>query len=184
MTESLYVIEQSLQLLVDERDRAEANGDSEAIATIDRALTEYLTREAAKIDSYAGLIHQLDTEAELVKAEADRLHGRAKAMLARNDAIKAAALVAMQAHGVKELKTYRNTLRRQGNGGLQALEIAQLGAVPMEYRTVKSYSRCRNTETDGFGCIAQPADGAIAPAEEGEGYVQSWDRVIMQRGSL
>jgi len=97
---------------------------------------------------------------------------------------RSAAVVAMQAHGVKELKTYRNTLRRQGNGGLQALEIAQLGAVPMEYRTVKSYSRCRNTETDGFGCIAQPADGAIAPAEEGEGYVQSWDRVIMQRGSL
>lgn len=133
---SLYAIEESLQMLVDERERAEAEGDLEAVKAIDAALTEYLTREAAKIDSYAGLIHQLKADDEACAREMSRIRERRERAIALRRRLEANAIATMQAHGVKELKTYRNTLRRRGNGGLQALEIEQLGAVPMEYRTV------------------------------------------------
>ncbi len=122
MSESLYVIEQTLQDLIDLREAAETEGDNEAVAVVDGQLAEYLSRESVKIDSYAGLIHQISAERDECKAESDRLAARAKAMDNRVEEIKARALEAMQRFGVKKLNTPRNTLRIQGNGGLQPLD--------------------------------------------------------------
>lgn len=123
MSLSLYVIEDSLAQLAEAREAAEAEGDSEAIAVIDKEIAAYLTREVAKVDSYAGLIRRRLDDAKLLKAEAARLADRAKVAEADADRLKETALRVMQQFGVKELKTQTNTLRVQGNGGLEALDV-------------------------------------------------------------
>lgn len=128
---SLYAIEDSLQQLQEARDSAELEGDSEALKVIDQQFIEYLTKEVCKVDSWAGLIRRLEDEAEACAREATRLSDRAVAMKNRVTDLKATALFVMQRFDVKELKTPTNTLRRQVNGGLQALEVTERAALPM-----------------------------------------------------
>lgn len=139
--ESLYQIEDSLQQLADARAAAEADGDTEALKVIDQLEFNYLLQRGEKIDSYAGLIHRREDTADLCEKEAARLLDRAKA--ARNDVarLKQTALTVMQKFDVKELSTPTNTIRRQKNGGVQALEIGSLPDVPAEY---------------GIACITMP----------------------------
>jgi chromosome segregation ATPase len=135
MNLSLYTIEDSLQQLVDLREQAEAEGDSEALKVIEDQLAGYLKQEARKIDSYAGLIRTLKAEADLCEAEAERLTDRAKRADAFIERLKANALAVMQQFGVKELKTQINTIRRQKNGGLQALEVTETPwTLPNEFK--------------------------------------------------
>lgn len=135
MNLNLYVIEESLEMLTEARELAEAEGDSEALKVIDGEIEKYLTKEAAKVDSYAGLIRRTILEAEVCKAEAHRLLDRAKAAQADVDRLKQTALTVMERFGVKELKTPTNTLRVQANGGVRPLEITP-GAVPREFQEV------------------------------------------------
>lgn len=132
---TLYVIEGSLEQLAEARELAEGEGDSEAIKVIDAEIESYLTKEAAKVDSYAGLIRRRISEAELCKAEAQRLLERAKAAQDDVDRLKQTAVTVMERFGVRELKTPTNTLRVQANGGLQPLEITP-GGIPRELREV------------------------------------------------
>jgi len=136
MSLPLYVIEESLELLANARELAESEGDSEAINVIDAEIEKYLTREVAKVDSYAALIRRRDNEAALCREEAQRLIDRAKA--AENDVgrLKRTALAVMERFGVKELRTPTNTLRAQNNGGLQPLDIPIAEAVPEKFRTI------------------------------------------------
>ena len=62
MSPSLFVIEDSLALLAETREQAEAEGDTAAVQECDKALAAYLTAEAAKVDSYAGLIKRVAAE--------------------------------------------------------------------------------------------------------------------------
>ena len=120
---NLYQIEDSLQQLVDMREAAEAEGDSEALVVIDGQLREYLTKEAAKVTSYVALIRARQSVLEACEAEFQRIAVIRDA--AANDVtrLKANALAVMQQFGVKELKaTPGGGLRRQANGGRQALE--------------------------------------------------------------
>ena len=120
---SLYNIESALEQLDESRRAAEAEGDTDALSVIDAEIAAYLTREAAKIDSYAGLIRRRGDEAEDCEREAKRLADRAKALRADEQRLKDNALAVMQRFGVREMKSEKNTLRVQGNGGVQALEI-------------------------------------------------------------
>ncbi len=137
MNTSLYVIESSLQQLADLRDAAEAEGDTESLKEIDDQIAAYLTREAAKVDSYVGLIRRRMDDAASCELEADRLNERAKALLADVERLKANALRVMQAFDVRVISSAKNTIRRQANGGLQPLEIPMVDALPTEYKLIR-----------------------------------------------
>jgi Siphovirus Gp157 len=127
MSLSLWNIEQTLQDLADARESAEDAGDAEALKVIDSEIAAYLTKETAKIESYACLIRSKQTEANVLANEASRLLERSRRMNADVARLKENALVAMQAFNVTEFKTPSNTMRRQKNGGLQALEVDKFG---------------------------------------------------------
>ena len=136
MSLSLYNIEASLLELVRLREDAELEGDSEALKVIDQQLTEYVQqREPAKIDSTASLIHQLNDEADACNRQAERYAQRAKQRRDLIMRILRNVLFVMQSFGVKELKTPLNTLRRQANGGIQALDCVPLEQMPIEFVT-------------------------------------------------
>jgi Siphovirus Gp157 len=125
--ESLYQIEDSLQQIADARAAAEADGDTEALKVIDQLEREYLTKQANKVTSYAGLIRSRQDRVEACEKEIDRMKALRDAAQADVERLKANALAVMQQFEVKSLTDERTGrgLRRQGNGGLQALEIAE-----------------------------------------------------------
>jgi hypothetical protein len=140
MSTSFYVIEDSLQQLADLREQAEAEGDSEALKVIDVQIGEYLLRESDKISSYVGLI-QLREDQELnCDREIDRWTGLRKKARADKERLKATALAVMQRFDVKALKDERTGqgFRRQGNSGLQPLEITETPWIlPNEFKRYK-----------------------------------------------
>lgn len=120
---TLYAIEESLAELIRLRELAEDEGDTEALPVIDQQIQEYAAREVKKVDSIAHAINTYELAAEHARAESKRLAGRAAAFTARADRIRNAALYAMQAQDIKAVETPTNTLKRQGNGGVQALDV-------------------------------------------------------------
>lgn len=137
MSISLYHIEAALQQLVDLREQAEAEGDSEALKVIDQQLREYLTKEAAKVTSYMGLIRSREATARQCNDEIERLQNIRAAAVGDIDRLKANALAVMQQFGVRELKaTPGGGLRIQNNGGVQALDVPEVEVLPIEYRNV------------------------------------------------
>lgn len=148
---TLYQIESDLAQLIEERDCAEYESDSEALAVIDGLIKDYIGREARKIDSGAALIKSDLATAKLLKEEAARLTDRAKAFENRAARIKAAWCEAMGAQGIKELKSEHNTILRKGNGGVRPLEIRQPELVPTELQTVTL--TCSRSDWDHLGAI-------------------------------
>jgi len=133
MNLTLYEIEDALAQLAEAREQAEHEGDAIQVAKIDDALEHYLSREAKKIDSYANLLKQMGDEVTLCRMEAARLHDRACAIENRRDAMKQNAMAVMNRFGVRSLKSARNTLRIQANGGLQAMDIYNPTGLPPEF---------------------------------------------------
>jgi hypothetical protein len=125
MSTSFYVIEDSLQQLADLREQAEAEGDSEALKAIDQEIALYLDREATKVSSYVGLIRLRQDQEENCAGEIERLTDLRNKARADVERLKAMALNVMQMFDVKALIDTRtgSGLRRQGNGGLQPLEL-------------------------------------------------------------
>jgi hypothetical protein len=132
---SLFVIEQSLQLLLDERLAAEEENDQEALAQIDKAIDEYFALEVRKVDKIAEAYRAYGAAATQADLEADRLHARAKQLHAVADRIKDRAKAAMEAFEVKRLETPLNRFRIQGNGGLQPMEITDPAALSDSVKT-------------------------------------------------
>jgi hypothetical protein len=125
MSLSLYNIEDSLQQLVDLREQAEAEGDSEALKVLNQQLAEYLTAECSKVTSYVALIRSREATVAQCRAEVERIHEIMLHAHADTERLKANALAVMQRFGVKELKaTPGGGLRRQANGGKEALEVS------------------------------------------------------------
>jgi len=134
MSLSLYTIEASLLELVRLREDAAGEGDSEALKEIDDSLREYLTAEAVKVTNYVSLIRDESATAEACERESERFADIARCKLANVARLKALALEAMQAFDVKELKaTPGGGLRRQANGGIQALDVAPDAQVAPQY---------------------------------------------------
>jgi len=123
---SLFVIEQSLVDLEELRATLVDEGDTEAVAAVDAQIKEWLTAEASKVTSYVGLIRSKQATVEAAKAEKARVDAILKAAEADVERLKANALAVMQRFDVKELKaTPGGGLRRQGNGGLEPLDIPE-----------------------------------------------------------
>ena len=133
---TLFEIEKDRQELLDMRDEAmEAGALPAELEAIDKALQEYECREVRKVDGTAHAITVYNQAADIVEAEIKRLQGRAKSLRGRADRIKANALAAMQAFGVKKLETPLHYLRVQGNGGLEPLTV-DMEVLPRSYQTV------------------------------------------------
>jgi len=121
---SLWQIEQSLVDLEELRATLLDEGDTEAVAAVDGQIQAWLTAEASKVTSYVGLIRSKQATVEAAKAEKARVDAILKAAEADVERLKANALAVMQRFGVKELKAMPGGgLRRQGNGGLEPLDI-------------------------------------------------------------
>ena len=130
MSPSLYIIEDSLQQLAELRDQAEAEGDSEALKVIEAQIGEYLTKEAAKVDSYAGLIQRETANAKLCREEANRLLELARKREAFVEMLKERAVAVMEQFGVRVIESPKHRMRVQGNGGLEPLEIPMQDRLP------------------------------------------------------
>lgn len=137
--ESLYLIESTLEQIQLSRAEAEGDGDSDALKVIDQIEREYLTKEGSKIDSYVGLIRKREDFIEACDREMERIASLRKSALGDVERLKGNALSVMQHFDVKMLKnelTGRG-LRRQVNGGMQALEITDADALPDNLQIVE-----------------------------------------------
>lgn len=132
---SLHRIETELMQLLEAREQAEADGElPENLKVFDVEIQRYVDAEIRKVDGVARAIRAAYSFAEEARFERERLEAREKAWTARAERIKAAALYAMQAAGVKVIETATNKLRLQKNGGLQPLEIDDEESLPVQFR--------------------------------------------------
>lgn len=124
---SLYQIQQTLLDMESARADAVEAGDQEAVAVIDAEMNAWLTREADKVTSFAGLILARKDLIENAKRAVERDKAILKAAEADVERLEGIALAVMQNFGVKEIKDSRtgHGLKRQGNGGVRALDIPE-----------------------------------------------------------
>ncbi len=158
---SLFVIEETLPLLMDERQDILAGAacsaclgtgaplnpcrtcnntgvriDQDALAAVDAAIVEYVKAEVRKADNIARYIKSCDEHATAKRREAERLTHEAKLDEERRDRVKAMVLQIMRDVDKKKIQGDTYTLSRVGNGGVQAVEVAQQDLVPEKFRTV------------------------------------------------
>lgn len=134
---SLYVIHQTLQELHELRQQVADDGDLEAAAAVDQQIREWLDRSPEKVTSYVGLIRSRENTVAACKAERARIKAIEDAADADIERLKSNVLEAMQRFDIKELSAKPGGgFRRQGNGGLEPLDIPTTLALPIEHRIV------------------------------------------------
>lgn len=151
---SLFAIESELLGLIDQREDAlerlaaataspELPGVenytpaiTEELAVVDGLIRDYLKREVKKVDSIAFCVKEFEARAEARKAEAERMKASADRDAETAKRIKEMVLQVMQEFGEKKLPGRLFTITRQGNGGVQALTIAQPDLVPDAFKRV------------------------------------------------
>jgi hypothetical protein len=127
--QSLYKIEQrflelSYQLEVaTQRIEAEEVGADDEYMRISAELEELIKTEIQKVDSVAGFVRYCERNAEVAKAEADRLNARSRMWLNTSDKLKQRIIQAMDLTDTKQLRGACNTITLAKNGGAQPLEI-------------------------------------------------------------
>ena len=143
---SLFQIESELLQLIDQREDAlerlskalgGADPEIEAeIATVNALIKEYVGREVRKVDGIAYAVKEYEARAVAKYAESGRLHNAALKDDETAKRIKQMVLEVMQEFGEKKLLGRLFTITRQGNGGVQALTIAQPDLVPLDMQCV------------------------------------------------
>lgn len=109
---------------------------NQELAALDGLIRQYITKELEKVDSTANVILDLGARSMIHRAEAERLY-----MLARNEddtvkRIKELVLSILDEFGEKRFRGKVHDLVSKGNGGVQALTIAQPDLVPDQFRMV------------------------------------------------
>jgi hypothetical protein len=126
---TLWEIETGLLELLEAREEAQT---PEAIAAVEQALAEYVTREVEKVDNIRGLIRHCEMVATAARQEARDQAERARVWEARRDRVKQLAQNVMEAHGRKRLEGRTGSLQVTGNGGVEPLVISDPAQVPEE----------------------------------------------------
>lgn len=135
MSASLYTIHQTLQELHELRQQVADDGDLEAVAAVDQQIAEWLDRSPEKVTSYVGLIRQRENTVAACKAERARIKAIEDSAEADIERLKSNVLGAMQRFDIRELSAKPGGgFRRQGNGGVEPVEIADVDDVPLEYK--------------------------------------------------
>lgn len=87
-----------------------------------------------KADNYARIIKNLSAEAEMVKAEAERLDRRRKSLESRADWLKRTLKANIEFIGKTKFKTTLFSFSISKNGGKQPMTITEnLGEIPNKY---------------------------------------------------
>lgn len=182
---TLLEISHEIIAMHDARQDAEDDGDAARVAAIDQELQVYLRAELAhKVDSVRNFIREQEHAAELYKAEAATLALKAKRAAETVERVKGFVLGIMQALNIPKYQGATHWIRKQANGGIKPLEIAQPDLVPDRYMlftvclTYDQYSRLcellRSQQIAVPPCISEaerePDNEAIRKAlERGEG---------------
>jgi hypothetical protein len=130
-TPSLYEIEKSLQMLMQDREETE---DPEELATIDAAIAEYVAKEIGKVDRIRAYIRYAENKVQAAKQAAAEATSYAQIWESRVRRVKDFALAAMDASGQKRLEGTAGTLSVRANGGVQPLVITDPAAIPRDCR--------------------------------------------------
>lgn len=154
---SLFQIESDLRAIVEQRCDAQERLDEleqahsaapnesigEAIHSVrdeitvaDGLIRAYIGKEVQKVDGIAHVLLELEGRRFLHTQEADRLKMLAAGEEATAKRIKDMVLLVMDEFGVAKLEGAIHDLKAQGNGGLQALTIAQPDMVPLDLKRV------------------------------------------------
>ena len=145
--ETLFSIEAELLGLLDQREDAEQR-HSEAkdmrlileieqeLKVIEGLIRDYVKAEVRKVDGCAFAIKEFEARAAARSQEAERMKASADRDAETAKRIKAMVLEVMQEFDEKKLPGRLFTISRQGNGGVQALTIAQPDLIPLEFKRV------------------------------------------------
>lgn len=126
MTRTLFNISEDLRTLADLLEEVGGEVTSEeAEAAIDSFFAELGAERNNKIDSYCGLIRELEAKADVRKLEANRLLS-----LAATDELTARKLkfrlhAFLQLHGEQKIETARFKISRVKNGGKTPVEFSE-----------------------------------------------------------
>lgn len=146
---SLFRIESELLQLIDQRedalermaamspDQLTASPEiGEEIAACEMLIKQYIKAEVKKVDGIAFAVKEYEARAVARSQEAARMKASADRDAETAKRIKSMVLEVMQEFGEKKIPGRLFTISRQGNGGLQALTIAQPDLVPLELKRV------------------------------------------------
>jgi hypothetical protein len=136
---TLLEIESALSELIIARAEAEATEDpaerEQALAAVDDALAEYVSREILKADSIIDFTRHLKRALEAAKEDRDYYARRASFLERTLNRVKEATQFAMELVGKKRIEGRHGYLTLRGNGGQQALTVDE-SLLPDEYRLV------------------------------------------------
>lgn len=134
---TLLDISQEIIALHDARQDAEDDGDAALVEKLDLKLMLYLKAELAhKVDSVRNFLREQEHAEEFYKAEAATLALKATRAGETVERVKGYVLGIMQALGIPKYQGDTHYIRRQGNGGIRPLEIAQPELVPDKYKLI------------------------------------------------
>jgi len=133
---SLYAIKTELSALVDAVAEVGLNSP-EAAAALAEHREALVAAFDDKADDYAALIRVCETRASARREESERMAALAKDDEALADRLRATLLTAMQEVGRSKVDTARFKLAVRRNGGKVPVEVADVDALPSEYRIPK-----------------------------------------------
>ena len=101
--------------------------------------TGALEERDLKLDNYAALIAELGYRAQARRAEAERLHSRARADEALAERLRYLLIQFFEGHGLKKVETARYCLTLRNNGGDRPLVVdpnIDPAALPQEFQRI------------------------------------------------
>jgi chromosome segregation ATPase len=124
MKRTLFDISEDLLTLADLLD--EQDGDvTETEAQFDAWFSELGEERDAKLDAYAYLIKETESEADRIKDEIDRLRARKTAAENKAKRLKERLEIFLKVQDIEKIKTDRFTFALQKPGGKPRVEVAE-----------------------------------------------------------
>jgi Gp157 protein len=108
----------------------------ESLAQIDTAIVEYVAMEVQKADNIVLYLRSCEYHEKALQREIELLQHRREAIQQRQKQLKELVLSVMQIRDKKQFKGASHTLRRQGNGGQQPVDVVQPELVPSHFQRV------------------------------------------------
>jgi hypothetical protein len=126
----------------------------EEVAAADAAISAYLDAEITKADGIARAVRQWTAMAAADKAEASRLRDRSAALEGRVARLREFVRFAMEKSGRRRIEGKLSTIRIQGAGGKQGVDVQNEALLPDELcmaEITMSYEMWCRVEKEFFG---------------------------------
>jgi hypothetical protein len=135
----------------------------EEVAAADAAISAYCAQEVQKVDGIARAVRQWTAMAAADKAEASRLRERSAALEARIARLKEFVRFAMERRGKRRIEGKLSTIRIQGAGGKQGVDIHDESLIPDEFCDVTITATVRDWGTLDWAKLKQFRIGPRVP---------------------